>query len=93
MADEPDAPDRVGRLRHESGDAAKDRFRAALERKKGHQHPHEAASQRDSKVHDAHSAAGGKRTFGARAADPVARRRRPGTLRPSWPTRTDTGTL
>ena len=42
---------------------AKDRFREALERKKAKQHPHEAASQRSSKVHDAHSAAGGKRTF------------------------------
>jgi hypothetical protein len=44
-------------------DAAKDRFREALERKRGKRHPHESASQNDSKVHDAHSAAGGKRTF------------------------------
>ncbi len=43
--------------------AAKDKFRAALDRKQGRRHPHEAASQNDSKVHDAHSAAGGKRTF------------------------------
>jgi hypothetical protein len=43
-------------------DPAKDKFREALERKRGKQHPHEAASQGDSKVHDAHSAAGGKRT-------------------------------
>jgi hypothetical protein len=42
---------------------AKDRFREALERKKSKQHPHEGASQNSSKVHDAHSAAGGKRTF------------------------------
>ena len=40
---------------------AKDRFREALERKKGKQHPHESASQGDSKVHDAQGAAGGKR--------------------------------
>jgi hypothetical protein len=46
-----------------AGDAAKDKFREALERKRGKKHPHEAASQGDSKVHDAHSAAGGKRTF------------------------------
>ncbi len=39
-----------------TGDAAKDRFREALERKRGTQHPHEAASQRDSKVHDAQGA-------------------------------------
>jgi hypothetical protein len=45
------------------GDAAKDKFREALERKRSKQHLHEAASQGDSKVHDAHSAAGGKRTF------------------------------
>jgi hypothetical protein len=44
-------------------DAAKDRFREALERKRGKRHPHESASQNDSKVHDAHSVAGGKRTF------------------------------
>ncbi|MGI8677204.1 MAG: DUF5302 domain-containing protein [Jatrophihabitans sp.] len=46
---------------HTAGKQAKDKFRAALERKKGKQHPHEAASQSDSKVHDAHNAAGGKR--------------------------------
>jgi hypothetical protein len=44
-------------------DAAKDKFREALERKRGNRHPHESASQNDSKVHDSHSAAGGKRTF------------------------------
>ena len=44
-------------------DAAKDKFRAALERKQAKQHPHEGASQNSSKVHDKHGAAGGKRTF------------------------------
>jgi Family of unknown function (DUF5302) len=44
-------------------DAAKDKFREALERKRGKKHPHESASQNASKVHDAQSAAGGKRTF------------------------------
>lgn len=39
----------------------KDAFREALERKKGKRHPHESASQNDSKVHDTHGAAGGKR--------------------------------
>jgi hypothetical protein len=38
-------------------DQAKDKFREALERKRGQQHPHEAASQRDSKVHDVQGAA------------------------------------
>ena len=45
----------------DDADAAKDKFREALERKRGKQHPHESASQNESKVHDAHSAAGGKR--------------------------------
>ena len=44
-------------------DDPKEKFRQALERKKGKKHPHEAASQNDSKAHDAHSAAGGKRAF------------------------------
>ncbi|MDT4923670.1 MAG: hypothetical protein QOG01_1383 [Pseudonocardiales bacterium] len=44
-------------------DSAKDKFREALERKKGHKHPHESASQNDSKVHDERSAAGAKRNF------------------------------
>lgn len=44
-------------------ESAKEQFRAALERKKGKRHPHEAASQNDSKVHDVHAAAGGKRAF------------------------------
>jgi hypothetical protein len=47
--------------------AAKDKFREALERKRAKQHPHEAASQHDSKVHDAHGAAGGKRQFRRKA--------------------------
>jgi len=46
-----------------TGDAAKDKFREALERKRNKQHPHESASQNDPKVHDERSAAGGKRTF------------------------------
>jgi hypothetical protein len=44
-------------------DDAKDKFKAALERKKGKQHPHEGASKNSSKVQDSHAAAGGKRTF------------------------------
>jgi hypothetical protein len=47
--------------------AAKDKFREALERKRGRQHPHEAASQNDSKVHHTHGAAGGKRNFRRKA--------------------------
>jgi hypothetical protein len=43
-------------------DAAKDKFREALERKRGKKHPHEAASQNDSKVHDAQGATA-KRMF------------------------------
>lgn len=42
---------------------AKDKFREALERKSGKKHPHEAASAADPKIHDAHGAAGSKRTF------------------------------
>jgi hypothetical protein len=41
----------------DGADAAKDKFREALERKRDKQHPHESASQRDSKVHDAQGAA------------------------------------
>lgn len=51
MSDEPAAGD------------SKDKFRAALERKKSRQHPHEAASQSGSKAHGEHAAAGGKRAF------------------------------
>jgi hypothetical protein len=43
--------------------AAKDKFRAALERKRAHQHPHEQAGQGGPKVGTEHGAAGGKRTF------------------------------
>lgn len=46
-----------------TGDAAKDKFREALERKRNKQHPHESASQNDPKVHDERGAVGGKRTF------------------------------
>lgn len=42
---------------------AKDKFREALERKRNRQHPHEAASQNDSKVHSEHAPASGKRQF------------------------------
>ena len=42
---------------------AKDKFREALERKRSKQHPHEAASKHDSKVHGEHAPAGGKRQF------------------------------
>ena len=41
----------------------KDAFRAALDRKAGHKHPHESAGQGDSKLHGTHGAAGGRRTF------------------------------
>jgi hypothetical protein len=44
-------------------DAAKDKFREALERKRAKQHPHEGASQNASKAHGEHGAVGGKRTF------------------------------
>ena len=42
---------------------AKDKFREALERKRGKRHPHEGAGHGDSKIHEAHGAAGGKRAF------------------------------
>ena len=51
----------------QDADSAKDKFREALERKRGKQHPHEAASQHDSKVHRANGPAGGKRTFRRKA--------------------------
>jgi hypothetical protein len=46
-------------------DEVKDKFRAALERKRGHQAERAAeATERDgSKIHGEHGAAGGKRTF------------------------------
>ena len=53
--------------RDEDGQAAKDKFREALERKRAKQHLHEAASHNDSKVHDSRGAAGGKRTFRRKA--------------------------
>jgi hypothetical protein len=43
--------------------ATKDRFREALERKRGQQHANNSDSQDDSKIHGAHTKAGGKRTF------------------------------
>ena len=47
----------------EPKDEAKEKFRAALERKKNARHPHEAAGGGSSKVHDEHAAVGGKRAF------------------------------
>ena len=41
----------------------KDKFRAALERKRTQQHAHNGDAHSDSKVHGEHSRAGGKRTF------------------------------
>jgi hypothetical protein len=47
------------------GDAAKERFRAALDRKRGLQADRAAAGgpHGDSKIHGEHGALGGKRTF------------------------------
>jgi hypothetical protein len=47
--------------------SAKDKFREALERKRSKQHPHESASQHDSKVHGEHAPASGKRQFRRKA--------------------------
>jgi hypothetical protein len=47
----------------DSGDDAKARFREALARKQGRQHPHESATEGGAKIHDERAAAGGKRTF------------------------------
>ena len=44
-------------------DPTKDKFRQALERKRGHRHANNGEAQSDSKVHGEHSRAGGKRTF------------------------------
>jgi hypothetical protein len=46
-----------------SDDSAKDKFREALERKRGKKHPHESANAGDSKIQEAHSAAATKRQF------------------------------
>jgi hypothetical protein len=48
-------------------ETAKKKFREALERKRGRQPQHQRASQKDSKVHHAHSAEGGKRQFRRKA--------------------------
>ena len=37
-----------------SEDSAKDKFREALERKRGKKHPHESASAADPKIQEAH---------------------------------------
>ncbi len=42
---------------------AKAKFREALARKQGKQHPHESATEGGAKIHDERAAAGGKRTF------------------------------
>lgn len=47
----------------DSGEDAKARFREALARKQGRQHPHESATEGGAKIHDERAAAGGKRTF------------------------------
>jgi len=49
----------------QQSDEVKDKFRAALERKRSHQADRAAeASERDgSKIHGEHGAVGGKRTF------------------------------
>jgi Family of unknown function (DUF5302) len=44
-------------------DPAKDKFRAALERKRSQQHAGNGPAANDSKVHGEHSREGGKRTF------------------------------
>ena len=41
----------------------KDKFRAALERKRNKQHADNGAAQNESKVHGEHGRAGAKRTF------------------------------
>ncbi len=41
----------------------KDKFRAALERKRSQQHANNGGAHGDSKVHSEHARAGGKRTF------------------------------
>jgi hypothetical protein len=44
-------------------DETKDKFRAALERKRELRHANNGEAQSDSKVHGEHARAGGKRTF------------------------------
>lgn len=46
-----------------SGGDAKERFREALERKRGQQSARHGEGHGDGKVHGTHAAAGGKRTF------------------------------
>ena len=57
MSDKNDGGDKPG------DDDAKARFREALARKQGRQHPHESATEGGAKIHDERAAAGGKRTF------------------------------
>ncbi len=46
-----------------TSDPTKDKFRAALERKRAKHHADNGPAQNDSKVHGEHERAGGKRTF------------------------------
>jgi hypothetical protein len=46
-----------------NADAEKDKFREALERKRGQQHADNGRAQADSKVHAQHGKAGAKRQF------------------------------
>jgi hypothetical protein len=46
-----------------TADSNRDKFREALERKRGQQHANNGAAHNDSKVHGEHSRVGGKRTF------------------------------
>jgi hypothetical protein len=46
-----------------SAEPNRDRFREALERKRGQQHANNAAAHNDSKVHGEHARASGKRAF------------------------------
>jgi hypothetical protein len=47
----------------ESGEGTKDKFKEALDKKNAQQHKGAAGGGGDSKIHSAHSAAGGKREF------------------------------
>ena len=50
-----------------SSDAAKDKFREALERKRGQQHASNSAAHNESKIHGAHDKATAKRQFRRKA--------------------------
>ena len=59
----PDTPDAARPDADAAPDQTKDRFRAALERKRSQQHAANADTHGDSKVHGAHARAGGRREF------------------------------